>query len=271
MSTVGPRHPRVVEAVKLQRSAVRRRTGAFLAEGANAVAAALGAGEIRELFCSEAGAAREPDIVARVAASGVPVTMVSERAAAALAETVTPPGLVAVCSLIDVPLERVFADPLATAQLSPRMVVVAVESADPGNAGSLLRLADGLGADAVVFAGEGVDPYNGKCVRAAAGSLFHVPIVRERNIDLVLTTLQTAGLTIVATTAEGELALEDADTVLASSTAWLFGNESHGLPPEVMARATHRIRIPIRGRAESLNLAAAAAICLYANARIRYR
>ena len=109
-------------------------------------------------------------------------------------------------------------------------------------------------------------PHNGKCVRSTAGSVFHVPVARERSVDEVLAALRRAGVAICATAGDAELSLPDAGDVLAGPTAWLFGNEAHGLPDDILAQADHRISIPIRGRAESLNLAAAAAICLYASA-----
>ncbi|MGW4368300.1 TrmH family RNA methyltransferase [Nocardia takedensis] len=260
MDALSERNPRVVSAVKLQRSAHRRKAGQFLAEGANSVAAALETGRVRELFYSERAAGREHDLVAGAAASGVRVTLVSERAAQRLGETVTAPGLVAVCDLLDVPLAEIL-------DRRPRLLAVPVEIAEPGNAGTLTRVADAVGADGVVLAGDTVDPHNGKCVRAAAGSLFHVPIARGREVGATLDALSGAGITLVATAADGEVDLDDAGEILAGPVAWLFGNEAHGLAPAVAARADHRVRIAIRGRAESLNLAAAAAICLYASSR----
>ncbi|WP_167473996.1 TrmH family RNA methyltransferase [Nocardia arthritidis] len=257
------RNPRVVSAVKLHRAAQRRKTGLFLAEGANSVAAALDTERVAELFYTVGAAARETELVAGAAAAGVRTTLVSDRAAQQLGETVTPPGLVAVCHQVDVPLAQVLSG-------APDMLAVPVEIADPGNAGTLIRVADAVGANGVVLAGDSVDPHNGKCVRSCAGSLFHVPVARERDIDAVLTGLRSAGITVLATTAKGEVDLDDSDEILRGPVAWLFGNEAHGLDPEVAARADHRVRIPIHGRAESLNLAAAAAICLYASARVQH-
>ncbi|WP_040777421.1 TrmH family RNA methyltransferase [Nocardia pneumoniae] len=257
------RNPRVVAAVKLQRGAQRRKTGRFLAEGANAVAAALETARVHELFYSRAAAERDHALIAAAAATGVRTTLVSDRAAQHLSETVTAPGLIAVCDLIDVPLAHIL-------DASPRILAVPVEMAEPGNAGTLVRVADSVGADGVVLAGDTVDPHNGKCVRASAGSIFHVPIARHRDVGETLESIAAAGITILATAANGEVDLDDADELFTRPVAWLFGNEAHGLDPAVARRADHRVRIPIRGRAESLNLATAAAICLYANSRVRY-
>ncbi|WP_405497693.1 TrmH family RNA methyltransferase [Nocardia sp. NBC_00511] len=263
MEALSERNPRVVSAVKLHRGPMRRKSGLFLAEGANSVESALDTDRVEELFFSSKAAERETMLVAGAAARGVRTTLVSDRAAEMLGETVTPPGLVAVCKQVDVPLTDILAG-------GPRMLAVPVEIADPGNAGTLIRVADAVGADGVVLAGDSVDPHNGKCVRACAGSLFHVPVARSRDIDATLDALESAGIAILATTAKGEVDLDDADEILGGPVAWLFGNEAHGLDRAIAARATHRIRIPIHGRAESLNLAAAAAICLYASSRVQH-
>ena len=164
----------------------------------------------------------------------------------------------AVCELPSLPLQDVLLS-------APRLVAVGVEIGEPGNAGTLIRIADAMGAGAVVFAGHSVDPYNGKCLRASAGSIFAVPVVVAPEADAAITALQAAGLRVLATTVDGELCLDDAD--LTAPTAWLFGAEAHGLPTQLAERADNRVTIPMSGSAQSLNVAAAAAICLYQSAR----
>jgi RNA methyltransferase, TrmH family len=175
-----------------------------------------------------------------------------------LSDTVTPVGLVAVCSLPQTSL----ADVLAA---QPRLVLVAVAVSEPGNAGTLIRLADAMGADAVVLAGHGVDPYNGKCLRASAGSIFSLPVLEVTETGDLIAALQGIGVRVLATTVDGEVSLDDVE--LTKPTAWLFGPEAHGLASDVAALADVRVQIPMRGGAESLNVAAAAAICLYQSAR----
>ncbi|WP_433349536.1 TrmH family RNA methyltransferase [Micromonospora sp. CA-111912] len=255
-----PRTPRVVAARRLHRRRDREAAGRFLAEGPQAVREALARpGTVVELFGTPGALDRYADLAAH---ADVPVSELTDDALAALAETVAPQGLVAVCRHLDVPLD----DALAA---GPRLVAVLAEIRDPGNAGTVLRTADAAGAGAVVFAGDAVDPYNGKCVRASAGSLFHVDVVRAPDPLAVVAALRAAGLSILATTGYGDSDLDDlADAGrLAAPTAWLFGSEAHGLPEELAAAADARVRVPLHGRAESLNLAAAAAVCLYASAR----
>jgi len=254
-SVLTERSTRVVAAVKLHRQVARRRSRRFLVEGANLVEAASQRGLIREVFATEAAALRYADLLATHDAS---VHLVTERAAKALSDTVTPAGLVAVCELPSPPLQDVLLS-------APRLVAVGVEIGEPGNAGTLIRIADAMGADAVVFAGHSVDPYNGKCLRASAGSIFAMPVVVEPEVDAAVSTLQAAGLRVLATTVDGELSLDDAD--LTAPTAWLFGAEAHGLSTQLAERADNRVTIPMSGSAQSLNVAAAAAICLYQSAR----
>ncbi|KIR61245.1 RNA methyltransferase [Micromonospora haikouensis] len=258
-----PRTPRVVAARRLHRRRDRDATGRFLAEGPQAVREALARpGTVAELFGTPAALDRHADLAARAVVDDVPVSEVTDDALAALAETVAPQGLVAVCRHLDVPLSEALA-------AGPRLVAVLAEIRDPGNAGTVLRTADAAGAGAVVFAGDAVDPYNGKCVRASAGSLFHVDVVRAGDPLAVVAALRAAGLAVLATTGYGDRDLDDLADVgaLATPTAWLFGSEAHGLPDGLTAAADARVRVPLHGRAESLNLAAAAAVCLYASAR----
>ncbi|GAB2932611.1 RNA methyltransferase [Micromonospora polyrhachis] len=258
-----PRTPRVVAARRLHRRRDRDTTGRFLAEGPQAVREALvGPAGVVELFGTPAALDRYADLAALAARADVPVSAVTDEALAALTETVAPQGLVAVCHHLDVPLA-------AALDRAPRLVTVLAGIRDPGNAGTVLRTADAAGAAAVVFAGETVDPYNGKSVRSSAGSLFHVDVVRADDPAGVVAALRTAGLTVLAASGYGETDLDDlADSGgLATPTAWLFGSEAHGLPAELAELADARVRVPLHGRAESLNLAAAAAVCLYASAR----
>jgi RNA methyltransferase, TrmH family len=248
------RTPRVVAARRLQRRRDRDKAGRFLAEGPQAVRSALAAGVVLDLFGTPEALTRHGDL----AMQSPNVSPVDDEALAALTETVQPQGLVAVCEQVDMSLDTALAK-------GPKLVAVLAEIRDPGNAGTILRTADAAGASAVVFAGDAVDPYNGKCVRSSAGSLFNVDIVRAP-LDVVSS---LGELRILATTGHGDTDLDELldDGSLRESTAWLFGSEAHGLPETLLAAAGARVRVPIYGGAESLNLAAAAAVCLYASAR----
>ncbi|MDQ1585051.1 MAG: methyltransferase, TrmH family [Actinomycetota bacterium] len=239
----------------------------FLAEGPQAVREAVATpGAVLELFATPEAATRHADVLAAAAAGGMPAQLVSAQVMSAISQTVTPQGLVAVCAFIDRPLTEVV-NPAA------RLVVVLADVRDPGNAGTVIRTADAAGADGVVLAAGSVDPYNGKCVRASAGSLFHLALTLDTPITGALAAARDAGLRVFAADGQGDVDLYDADERgrLDGPAAWVFGNEAWGLPAEVRALADEVIRVPLYGRAESLNLATAAAVCLYASARAQRR
>jgi TrmH family RNA methyltransferase len=263
LELTSPRAPRVKAAQRLTKRAFRARDRRFLAEGPQAVReATLRPGTVLELFATGDAAERHPEILAAAAAGGAAVHLVNGAVMAALTQTVTPQGLVAVCALLDVPLAEV----LGT---GPRLLAVLAHARDPGNAGTVVRAADAAGAGGVLLTGDSVDPYNGKCVRASAGSLFHLPVTVGDRVEDDLPALRAAGLQVLAADGHADLDLDEAaDTgLLAAPTAWVFGNEAWGLPEQTRALADAVVKVPIHGRAESLNLATAAAVCLYASAR----
>jgi RNA methyltransferase, TrmH family len=278
---------RLKAARRLTKRAFRQRERAFLAEGPQAVGEALAMGSgVTDLFVTAPAQARHADLVASAADAGVAVQVISGEAMSELAQTVTPQGLLAVCGFIDVPLD-------AITRARPRLVALLANVRDPGNAGTVLRVADAAGADAVIFSDASVDPYNGKCVRASAGSLFHLPVAALSSgsqasgaaqygaaqygaaqsdqvirLPAVIAELRAAGLRVIAADGRSGVTLDDpaARELLAGPTAWLFGNEAWGLPDDLLALADASVAVPIYGRAESLNLATAAAVCLYASA-----
>jgi TrmH family RNA methyltransferase len=258
------RSARILHAGKLTRRAGRQKAGLFLAEGPQAVREAVDAGPRRtvEVFVTPSARERHADVVERAGAAGIDVLSADEASLASLSETVTPQGMVAVCRSLTVPLD-------AAVGRSPRLVAVLAEARDPGNAGTVIRCADASGADAVVLTHGSVDPLGGKAVRASAGSIFHLPISAGPPVTDVVAALRERGVTILAADGAGTVDLDGADGagLLARPTAWLFGNEAWGLPDDLRDLADHVVRVPIYGRAESLNLATAAVLCLYASAR----
>ena len=261
------RSSRVKDARKLSRRSVRTVRRLFLADGPKAVEGALGTtldGDVPcavEVFATPQATHQYVELHDAAAVRGVPWTGVDDRALAALSDSVTPAGLVAVCRFLDRPLEQVWS--------AGDLVTICADVRDPGNAGTVIRTADAAGASAVVLAGHSVDAYNAKTVRASVGSLFHLPIAMGSEPADVVGQARAAGMTVLAADGAGELDLFDADATLRGPVAWLFGNEAWGLPADLATLADHRVRIPIAGRAESLNLATAAAVCLFATARAR--
>ena len=266
-SLLSAKSGRVKAARRLARRVSRAEQRLFLAEGPQAVREALTVPDcVVEIFAVAATGSAHADIRRAAEGQDVPWRLADGAALASLAETVNPQGLVAVCRFLDRPLFEVMA-------AVPKLIAICADVRDPGNAGTVIRCADAAGAGAVVLTGTSVDPYNGKVVRATVGSLFHLPLVIHAETAGLIAALHAGGVTVLAADGAGELDLDDAvdDGLLAKPTAWLFGNEARGLPADLAALADHRIRIPIHGRAESLNLATAAAVCLYASARAQRR
>jgi TrmH family RNA methyltransferase len=250
------RSPRVVAVRRLQQRKDRDEQRRFLAEGPQAVREALARPGCVETLYLTADCAREHP--------GWHGVVVPDEVLAAMAQTRSPQGVLAVCRQFDAQLPQV---------LGSRLAVVLHEIRDPGNAGTVLRAADAAGAGAVVFSTGSVDPYNGKCVRATAGSLFHVPLVREAPTLDAIAELRAAGLVVLAADGSGTVGLYDLlppQGLLAGRVAWVFGNEARGLGADVLAAVDHVVAIPHDGPAESLNLAAAAAVCLLTTAAAQH-
>ena len=217
---------------------------------------------VRELFVTDDLADREPEMMRAAAGQGVPIRVVSPAVLRRMSDTVTPQGVVGV-----VAVPHAAATPRFDAEA--RLGVLLDRVSDPGNAGTVIRTADAAGAGLVVLSPGSVDVWSGKCVRAAAGSLFNVQVATDVPALAAVEGARSAGLRVLATSAQGDDDLDDLidSGELAQPSLWAIGNEAHGLDSAVTAAADHVVRVPIYGSAESLNLAAATAICLYASAR----
>ncbi len=263
------------EARRLLRRKERKEIGEFLVEGRQAVREALKApGVVKWLFIRWASAHDNVDLVELARENDVPVYAVSEQNLATMSDTVTPQGVIAVARNIDVSLSEVLGtkrkDPSKEKKKHRRkdvgLVVICAQIRDPGNAGTVIRCADAFGADAVILSTDSVEVYNPKTVRASVGSIFHLPIVTGVDLEQAIDACRAAGLQVFATDGEAGVDLTDLDAELSRPTAWVMGNEAWGLPSEHLALADRTVAVPIYGQAESLNLATAAAICLYASA-----
>ncbi len=244
------RNEKVAAALRLKKRTFRERERAFLVEGAQAVREALEhpAG-LATLYHSDP----DDELVGRAGNRGAEAIHVSAEVMERLTSTVTPQGLVGVAPFLDVPADELAAEPGCVA------ILHAVR--DPGNAGTVLRSADAVGADGVVCSASSVDVYNPKTVRASAGSLFHVPILRGIETHEAIELARSRGMAVFAMDAEGDSDLYEVD--LGERVAFVFGNEAWGLPAEIARLADATVRVPIRRGVESLNLAAAATVCLF--------
>jgi TrmH family RNA methyltransferase len=238
-----------------RRRSARTDEGAFVIDGPLLLAEALAAGiEVREVIAEPTA---PDDLLARAAAAGALVHQAPAGTLARAADTVTPQSVAAIAALPGRPR------PSGRVGLA----VVAVGLNDPGNAGTLLRSADASGVDIVVFCDESVDPYNPKCVRAAAGSLFRLSVVRSAETAATLTDLRADGVRLLGMVARGGTAYDHVDYAVPSAV--VLGNEAHGLPADVAASLDELVTIPMSGPAESLNVGMAGTIVCFEALRQR--
>ncbi len=245
------RNPRVRDLVALHRRRERRARGQHLVEGPNAVLAALAAGVVEELWATEEALAGLELPV------GTPLVPVAEHVLDRLADAKTPQGIVALARTPSVSLSEV---------VGRGLLVVLDAVADPGNIGTIVRTADAAGATAVVVTEGSADVFAPKTVRAAAGSTYHLPIVTDVAMAEVIDACQAAEQSVFGLDGSGERSVEDLERNHAA-VALVLGNEAHGLSGATTELLDGRVAIALRGRAESLNVAAAAAIAIYAAAR----
>ncbi|MFI2294343.1 TrmH family RNA methyltransferase [Isoptericola sp. NPDC019571] len=275
VTLANPRADRVKQVRALSGRPARSRHGQFLVEGPQGVREAVrhAAAGVRDVYLTPAAAERYTEIVDAARGAGLHLHV----GTAEVLEAMSPDaqGVLAVVRTTALGLD----DALAGVTSRPLLVAVLANVRDPGNAGTVIRAADAAGADLVVLAGESVDVHNPKVVRSTAGSLFHLPVVTGLPLADAVAVVRAAGCVVLAADGTGEHDLDDLLDVagdpavdagqpdLAGSTAWVFGNEAWGLPEADRALADAVVRVPIRGRAESLNLATAATVCLYASGR----
>jgi TrmH family RNA methyltransferase len=215
---------------------------------------------VKDLYFDAQATARHSEVLETAQAAGLSPREVSVEVLAAMCDTQVPQGIVAVCRPVDVDLDVVLA-------LRPTLLLILTNIRDPGNAGTVIRSADAAGADAVLVSDSSVDLYNPKVVRSTVGSLFHLPIVTGLPVRELMDRVRGSGVALLAADGSGQARLGDID--LTGPHAWVMGNEAWGLQSTVREACDQVVRVPIYGKAESLNLAMAATVCLFASAAVQ--
>lgn len=254
-----PRAERVKAVRALGRRSVRQRAGRFVVDGPQGVREVLrfAPHTVVDLYVESSSLDRHRELLQLAQRAELHVHRCDAAVMSALVDTQHPQGIVAVCRPVDVPVDRALA-------ADDGFVVVLAHVRDPGNAGTVIRSADAAGARAVILSDASVDLYNPKVVRSTAGSLWHLPIALGGGVAELIAACRSRGRRVLAADGSGTTLLPDAD--LSGPHAWLMGNEAWGLDEGIRALADDVVRVPIHGHAESLNLALAATVCMYASA-----
>jgi RNA methyltransferase, TrmH family len=271
-----PRAERVKAVRALAGRSARLRHGRYLVEGPQGVRELVREApeDAVELYLTDDAAARHGDVVEAADVAGLRMRTGSSEVLRAMSPDAQ--EVLAVALTREVSVDDVV-------RAGPRLVTVLHHVRDPGNAGTVIRASDAAGARGAVLTEASVDLHNPKVVRSTAGSLFHLPVATGVALPAVVEALHGAGLQVLAADGGGDWDLDDLLDLaghpdrptsapdLRAPTAWLFGNEAWGLRAEDRALADAVVRVPLHGRAESLNLATAATVCLYASARAQRR
>lgn len=261
---VSRQNPRVKCLRRLGSRRFREQERKFLVEGVRFVEEALSSTWPVELmaYCPGIAESRRGEVLLENAASrGISLLEVEEALFRELAGTDTPQGVLAVVGQCETTLEDL--QPAA----EPALLVLVDGVRDPGNLGTIVRSADAAGVGGVILLKGTADIYNPKALRATMGSIFHVPVVDGVDAGELMHYLSSRGIKTVAGDPHGEKVIYGSD--LAVSCALVVGNEAGGAGEAVMEMVSERVRIPMPGRAESLNVAVAAAILIYEALRQR--
>lgn len=256
------RNQKVREVRKLAQKEARTERGLFVLEGPQAVREGLEARPdlLEEIYATPTAMERHGELRELADRADLEIVWATEEVVDAMCDTRNPQGVVAVARQFPTALKRLF-------DASPRLVAILEEVRDPGNLGTIIRVADSAGADAVILTGRTVDLYNPKVVRATTGSIFHLPVAVDVDFEDAAVAARDAGLRLIAADVRGEDLLAEREAgALAAPTAWVFGNEARGLEPGIVAQCDRSLVVPNYGRAESMNLATAASVCLYESA-----
>ena len=232
----------------------------FVVEGMQSVREALTSKmqdglKVKQLFLTANGLEKITSEFELATLNQIELLEVSDQVMAAMADSETPQGILALCSTKSSKLPDLWA-------MNPKKIAFFWQIQDPGNAGTVIRTADACGFDAIVFSDNSVDIFNPKTVRATVGSLWHIPVITDVEIQAFINEANQNGFKSFALTGEGKSNL-DARMIsqLGEKSIWIFGNEARGLPG--LPESVQTVRIPMKGYAESLNVASAAAIVMH--------
>lgn len=255
-------NPHIKEAINVRERRSKNRQNTFLIEGAHLIETALGSGAvIEEVFITDSFISKKVSrrILRLLLQKNVGIFEITGQILKRITDTETPQGIVAAVSCAPVLLDK-----LPIRQKPLLTVIDGIR--EPGNLGTIIRTSDAAGADAVIVLPGTCDVFMPKTIRSTAGSIFNMPAIHA-DTDNLLKWLSAKDIKLAATSADAEISVFEA--ALDVPLAIVFGNEAHGVSKQIKKSADLILRIPIYGKAESLNVATSAAVCLYEAVRQR--
>ncbi len=255
-------NPKIKQALDIKNKRSKYKGTAFIIEGPHLIEMAAASGHrIKEVFFTSAFSSKKEG--QKILMQALKITNelfeISEQLFIKLTGTETPQGIIAIASYNPTTLDDIVFKSIP-------LIVIVDSVQEPGNLGAIIRTSDAAGADAVIILRGTCDAFSQKTIRATAGSIFNIPIINEKK-DRAIKWLKSSGIGLIATALDSKKSLFDED--LKKSIAFVFGNEAHGVSAETKKSADVILKIPIPGKAESLNVSASAAICLYEAVRQR--
>lgn len=260
MELTGLQNPLVKAAAELKQKKYRQQRGEFLAEGLRTAEEAVAFKAAQQIFYTATEDERTLKLLEQAASMQLKLTCVSEAVMKKIADTETPQGIIAVCRMQEQSLEQLLA--------SGKLLLVLDRVGDPGNIGTMLRTADAAGVGGIILLKGTADIYAPKTVRSSMGSLFHVPVLSGVAEQEFIDNAKKAGYQLLVTALDGADNLYQAD--LKGRLAFVMGNEAGGVSASLLQQADKRVFIPMRGKAESLNVAMAAGIVMFEAMRRNY-
>lgn len=255
LHSINSRNHKVIKRVRrLRRRTFRDREGMFLVEGVTLVQEAVSSGaRLTELLYVNSRS-EEAGLITSEVGRQLLCYEISQDLMEWVSDVVTSQGILGVLEQVDIEYEDVLSREIS-------LLLIADQVRDPGNLGALVRIADAVGVDGFMLTAGCADLYNPKVVRAAAGSHFHMPLVRNVNMARLKNDLASRGMKLLGLDARGDMSYLDAG--LDGRTALVVGNEAFGISEEDRELLDGSVHIPMPGKAESLNVATAAGIVLF--------
>lgn len=257
-----PSNPKIKEALDIKNRRSKYKSNAFIIEGPHLIEMAIASGhQIKEVFFTNTFSAKKDGqrLIRQISKYTNDIFEITEHLLNKLTDTETPQGILAMASYAPKNLEDIRFK-------SVPLIVIIDGVQEPGNLGTIIRTSDAAGADAVIILKGTCDVFMQKTLRATAGSIFNMPIVHAE-AGALLKWLASKGIRLSVTAVDGRTSMFDAD--LKNAVAFVFGNEAHGVSSQMKKNADFIFKIPIFGKAESLNVSTSAAVCLYEAVRQR--